>query len=314
MIANHGCCVGVPTRKDRQPPTLFIHRYQRLHHISRLLRSDDVIEWMNSAIGVPHGVVAIILPFSHGKLTIGKRRISSIHVTHLVRQEAAAIESTIELVHTSRIRILNVDGVQTIHPLLGQLLHHTVKVMPLSLKGKIVLCTSFRDKRGGCLQDYRLMSLTSERKPRTKAVAPRILDFIVSLEQIMTIETSMLTPALIDAMNRIIAIDRLILLVDLQVSLALIAVMVQDDVYWTVLLWGDTENGRMTAASHLHLQMLLRQTDSIVMRMRDLFCMREWRSPFCWSQTQLATKCSEGKRAIVLRTTTHNPMTVAETL
>ena len=158
------------------------------------------------------------------------------------------------------------------------------------------------------------MGLASEREPRTEAVAPRILDFIVCLEQEMAIKTRMLAPALIDAMNRIIAIDGLVLLVDLQVSLALVAVMVQDDMHWSILLWGDTEDGRMTAASHLHLQMLLRQTNCIVMRMRDLFCMREGRSPLCWSQTQFATKGCEGKRPIILRTTTHNPVTVAETL
>ena len=158
------------------------------------------------------------------------------------------------------------------------------------------------------------MSLASEREPRTEAVAPRILDFIVCLEQIMAIKTCMFAPTLIDAMNRIIAIDGLVLLVDLQVSLALVAVMIQDDMHWSILLWSDTEDGCMTAASHLHLQMLLRQTNGIVMRMRDLFCMREGRSTLCWSQAQLATKCCEGKRTIILRTTTHNPMTIAETL
>ena len=33
MVANHGCCIAVPTRKDGQPTALFIHCDQRLHHI-----------------------------------------------------------------------------------------------------------------------------------------------------------------------------------------------------------------------------------------------------------------------------------------
>ena len=130
----------------------------------------------------------------------------------------------------------------------------------------------------------------------------------------MTTESCRLAPTLIDAMHRITTIDRLCLIVNLQVSLTLIAVMIQEDVYRSILLWGDTEDGCMTAACHLHLQMLLRQTDGIVMRMGDLFCMREGRGPFFWSQTQLSTKGSEGKRAIVLRATSHNPVAIAETL
>ena len=115
---------------------------------------------MNGAIGVPHGIVAIILSFSISKHTVGKRRISSIHITHLTRQETATIKGTIELIHTSRIRILHIDGVQTIHPLLGQLFHHTLEVVSLSLESEVVLCTSFSSKRRGCLQDDRHVGLT----------------------------------------------------------------------------------------------------------------------------------------------------------
>ena len=151
MIANHRCRVTVPAREDRQPSSLFIHSHQRLHHISRLLRGDDVVKRMNSTIGVPHGIVAIIFSFSIGKNAVGKRRISTIHITHLTRQETAAIKGTIELIHASRIRILYIDGVQAIHPLLSQLLHHTLKVMSLCLKGNVVFCTSFSSKRRGRL-------------------------------------------------------------------------------------------------------------------------------------------------------------------
>ena len=228
---------------------------------------------MDGAIGVPHGIVAIILSCPIGKHTVGKRRISTIHITHLTRQETAAIKGTIELIHASRIRILYINRVQTVHPLLGQLLHHTLKVVTLCLKGKVVFCSSFSRKRRGRLQDDRHIGFTWNREPSTKAVAPGIHDFIVCLKHKMAAESSRLTPTLIDAMYRIIAIDCLGQMVYLQVALTLVAVMIQEDVYRSILLWGDTEDGRMTAACHLHLQMLLRQTDGIVMWMRDLFCM-----------------------------------------
>ena len=87
----------------------------------------------------------------------------------------------------------------------------------------------------------------------------------------MSIETSLFAPTLIDAMNRVIAIDDTIDIVHFQIALALIAVVVQHNMNRTILLWGDAEDGCMTGTCHLQLQMLLRKTNRIVMRMGDFF-------------------------------------------
>ena len=103
---------------------------------------------MQSAIGVPHREVAVVLSsFSCGNFAAGKGRITAIHIAHFAREEAAAIECAIELVHFGDICILYIDGVQTVYPLLGCLGHHTLKVVSLCLEGKVVVGSLFRCER-----------------------------------------------------------------------------------------------------------------------------------------------------------------------
>ena len=115
-------------------------------------------------------------------------------------------------------------------------------------------------------------------------------------------------------MHRISAVDGLLLWVYLQVAHSLVAVVIQYDMHRAVLFWGDAEDGGMTAACHLQLQMLFGQTNGIIMGMRDFFLMIESRRPFFWFQAQFATKGSQCERPIILRTSPHNPMTVADAL
>ena len=77
-------------------------------------------------------------------------------------------------------------------------------------------------------------------------------------------------------MHRVAAIDSLRLRVNLQIAHLLVAIMIQYDVYWSVLLRCDAEDGCMAATCHLYLQMFLGQTYGIVMGMRYLLLMREW--------------------------------------
>ena len=67
MVADHGCCIAVPTGEDGQPAALIIHSYQRLHHVGGLLWSYQGVERMKCAIGVPHREVAIELSWCWGR-------------------------------------------------------------------------------------------------------------------------------------------------------------------------------------------------------------------------------------------------------
>ena len=288
MVANHCCCIAIPTREDRQPPTCFIHRNQRLHHISRLLRGNDIVKRMNSTIGIPHGVIAIVSTrfYSRRRIdgdTICKLWIGAIYIAHLTRQERGTIQGTIKLIYPRSIFILHIDGMQSGSPLRGHILHHAIKIVHLCLKGKVALCALFGSKGCCSFQDDRLMGFAVKSKPGTETIATRICNFIVSLQQEMATETSRLAPTLIDAMHRVIAINGLRQIVDFQIALTLIAIMIQDDMHWSVLLWGNTEDSRMTTTRHFYPQMLLRQAHRIIMRMGNLLIMRERRSSLFWS-------------------------------
>ena len=106
MITNHGSRIAVPAREDGQPTTLFIFIDQRLHHVTRRLRSYQVDERMQGTVRVPHAeVVVIVVPC--GKLThrlpTGKGRIAPVHIVERTREERSPVESAIE--HTARITV-----------------------------------------------------------------------------------------------------------------------------------------------------------------------------------------------------------------
>ena len=107
---------------------------------------------MDGTIGIPHREIAI--EFMRRQETgvrsqgyaISKLRIVTVHIAHLTRQEGTAIESAIKLIHAGRILILYINGMQTGCPLTGQILHHTIKIVRLSLSGKIIDSALFRRK------------------------------------------------------------------------------------------------------------------------------------------------------------------------
>ena len=134
------------------------------------------------------------------------------------------------------------------------------------------------------------MGLTLESEPGAETINAKILDFIVSLQKVMPTETCWFTPTLINTVHGVIAVDGLFQIIYLQITLTLVTIMIQNNMNRTILLRCDTEDGRMTATRHLHFQMLLRQTNGIIVGMRDLVGMRERRCPLLWSQTQLTSK------------------------
>ena len=156
---------------------------------------------------------------------------------------------------------------QTVNPLLGRLLHHTLEIMSLCLEGEVALCPCLVGKRGGCLEDNRLVGFPLEGEPHTQTVAAIIRNRVITLQQEVPVDAGRLTPTLIDTVDGVIAIDDAIDIVHFQITLAFVAVVVEDDMHRSVLFWCDTEDGRMTRGCQLQLQMLVRQPYSIVVGM-----------------------------------------------
>ena len=111
------------------------------------------------------------------------------------------------------------------------------------------------------------MGFPLEGEPHTQTVAAIVRNGVVTLQQEVPVDASLLTPTLIDTMDGVIAIDDAIDIVHFQITLAFVAVVVEDDMHRSVLFWCDTEDGRMTRGCQLQLQMLVRQPYSIVVGM-----------------------------------------------
>ena len=120
---------------------------------------------------------------------------------------------------------------QAVYPLLSSLGHHRLEVMSFCLEGKVIIGPFFRGERCSCFKDDRLIGLTIEGEPSTKAIDAKILDFIVGLQQIMPLETSLFSPTLIDAMHRVVAIYGFVLIAYFEIALLVIAIVIQYDMY-----------------------------------------------------------------------------------
>ena len=349
MIANHCCRITVPAWEDRHPATFLVHLNQRLHHLARHLRSDETIERQLCTIDVPHGEIAILAEIRIGwnSIALGtqgsiahlhgtgrKLRIIAIHITHLMREEGCTVESTIKLVDLGNILAFHINGMKSVAPDSGSILHHAVEIQSTI---HIVFCIEIlhRIVAGckGCTRHplHRLTRSATEGEPGTDAwfalhlqtshhlpialedtVIHQVL-LIISQDE-MAGETCRFSPSLIDAMHRIITIDYMVDGINLDVSLSFIAVRIDDKMNQLILLRSNAEEGGMTQGGHLSLQMFILQADSIVVRMRDFIFMTESRSSLFWLKTELSTKRSHRERAIILRTSAHQPVAAAEAL
>ena len=109
------------------------------------------------------------------------------------------------------------------------------------------------------------MGLALEGEPDTQAIATRCHRLLVELQKEVSTKACRLTPSLIDAMNGVVAVDGLSIQKNL--SLAFIAVMVDDDVDGLVLFGCDTHQGGMTGGGEFCDEMLVGQSNCIIMRM-----------------------------------------------
>ena len=107
------------------------------------------------------------------------------------------------------------------------------------------------------------MGLALEGEPDAQAVATRCHRLFVELQEEVSAKACRLAPPLIDAMNGVVAIDGLSIQKNL--SLAFIAVMVDDDVDGFVLFRCDTHQGGMAGGGEFCDEMFVGQTNCIIM-------------------------------------------------
>ena len=229
---------------------------------------------------------------------------------------------------------LHINGMETLAPELSSKLHHTVKVQAskhIVLAIEISQCILTGSEGRSRQPLHRLACLATEGEPGTntsfvlhlqsptysvitvKDTVIHKLIFIVCQNE-MTAEASRLSPSLINAVNRIIAIYHMVDGINLYIPLSLVTVRIDDQMHQLILVGRDTEDGSMTQCRELCLEMFLLEVNGIVMRMGYFIIMTEWRGTLLWLKTQVSTQCSYGKGTVILRTASHYPMAVAETL
>ena len=220
---------------------------------------------------------------------------------------------------------------QAVNPGLGSILRHFIEGFALCLGSKVKLSPLTPGKRRGRPEDDGLVGLATECEQHSDGVVvtservaqmSKRLDFIGIFQQVVATEASRVAPSLIDAVDGVVAIDRLGKRVHSDVALALVAVGHQEHMHLLIPLRGDAEDGRMAAARHLHPKVLVGQSHAIVMGVGHLLAVAEAAGTLphtharsgCPASYILPAEGREGEGAVVLRAASHNPVAVAEAL
>ena len=249
------------------------------------------------AVGIPHRKVAI-LQFAD--------------ITQLMGKKRTAVQGGIKAVHLRRVLTLHIDGMQTFAPQIGSILHHTVEVQTavhivfgIEIGHRLVV----RSKGGSRHPFHRLSCLSPEGEPdsdtrlaghhqslsfRLRFIKDTIVNqliFIISQYE-MSPEIIWLSPSLIYMRRRIIGINHMVHGINLDGSLSVIIIGLDNEMNQFVLIGRNTEHGGMAQGSHLSLQMLILQLDTIVMGMRYLVLMTESGGTLSGLQTEFASQSS----------------------
>ena len=231
-----------------------------------------------------------------------------------MRHERGAIERSVELVDAGCVRVFHVDGVQMPYPDAGEALLHLVEADALCLCFVIEFCTLATCEGCGGLDDDGFARFALEGDPGTDAVLSAVGGLVRIGEQKVSAEASALAPALIDAMDGVEAIDRLLLGLHLDVPFLLVAVRLHDNVDGAVLFGCDAEDDSVAASRHFRGQMLVWEPHGVVVGVRRLFGVAEASGAFLSRLAELAAQRGDGERAVVLRTAARSPMAASEAL
>ena len=330
VVANHCRRIGVPAREDGQPSTLLSHPHQRLHHMLRKRGQQDVVERMEGAVGVPHREVGVSRLVTPQGVAIGKAGIEAVGIAEQARQERGTVERAIELVDLGRIGILHVDGMEPVYPCLGGTVHHLFERHPLHLSGHVFAAFAQRGERRSHPHLDGLSGLAVESHPCASIghaldmrgigigvladIAVAIYRRLREREQQMSAEARLLAPSLIDAVHGVGHIHLVAYRVEPHLALVLVAVGIDHHIHPLVAIWRDPHDGPMERGRDFYLETLARQLHRIVMRMRHLLLVTERRSPLGDGSAQFPTQHRDGGRPIVLGTSAHQPVRVAESL
>ena len=207
---------------------------------------------MQRTIGVPKGEVAVadgplLLPGNYPPPLGGKRgvkfRIAAVAIAHLAWQEGSTVEGTIELVDAGRVRIVDVDGVQALRPQVEASLLHLLKADTIGLGLQVSLCTLSASERCGHAKHDGMALFSIKRQADGLPFLFRGDRAFIVAQHEMSAEACPFAPALIDAVNRVVAVDLVLLAVDAHVPLLLVAVCLNRDGKRPVFQGGNTQQG-----------------------------------------------------------------------
>ena len=142
-----------------------------------------------------------------------------------------------------------------------------------------------------------------------------VLRIIIGEEEVAA-EASGLAPALIDAVDGVVAIDLVAQGVDADVALAFVGVGIDEDVdeAGSGLLGSDSHHRRMAGGGEFGTEVLVGQGDGVVVGMGDFGIVAEAGGPRGGLRAEVAGDGSHSEGAVVLGATTYNPVAVAEAL
>ena len=115
-------------------------------------------------------------------------------------------------------------------------------------------------------------------------------------------------------MHRVVAIHAVSCRVYRHKTLFLITVGINHEVSLAILLVSKAEHRAMTESCHLCLEMFIGQDHRVIIGMRHLIIMTKPGGSLLGFQSQAVHQRHERERTVILRTSTHQPMTVAESL
>ena len=138
--------------------------------------------------------------------------------------------------------------------------------------------------------------------------------FLLQLYHKMTAETCRLSPALINAMYRVISADSVVHRIQANITFSFITIGSDYQVSQPCFNVSKTEYGRTGTGSKLGTNAFSRQFYRIIGRSGYLGIVRERGSTLLSLATQTAIKGHQRHGTIILRTTAHYPMRIAKSL
>ena len=333
VIANHGRRITVPTRENGHPAALFVLAYQRLHHFTAPLRSNQIDKRMQGTVRVPQAVIIVIclsLGQPYHRLTGSKSRITAVHIVVCTRQEAGPIESTVELGQGFPVITLHLNETETLFPNISQFTTGLLKVPVRNLRQQVALRSVGIHERRRCLHEHFLTSSYIKSYIGTdsrttillqRSIGQRIgregsitTDFLLEFHYKMSTESGRLSPALIDTMNRIIAINTIVHRINAHETLPFVTVRGHHQIGLAGLLIGKAEDSRTRTGCQLRPNTLIGQGNRIIGRCSHFIRMGETGGTLPGLATQGAIQRHQRHGAVVLGTAAYNPMGIAEPL